>query len=125
MPVTYYFGYHNNERYRYVRIFLEKILAVDSITSYIIVNGYRRIMYKKVSLTIIMASAIAAILHPPHSAVGNAAALARAVGFRHHPEDPQRRTRCPFNSAAQVERQPSRRGPYLGRASRDDRQVRA
>jgi len=52
-----------------VRIFLEKILTVDSIISHIILNGYRRIMYKKVSLTIIMASAIAAILIVPWAAL--------------------------------------------------------
>jgi hypothetical protein len=52
-----------------VRIFLEKILAVDSIVSRIILNGYRGIMYKKVSLTIIMASAIAAILIVPWAAL--------------------------------------------------------
>jgi hypothetical protein len=52
-----------------VRIFLEKILAVDSIISHIILNGYRRIVYKKVSLTIIMASVIAAILIVPWAAL--------------------------------------------------------
>jgi len=52
-----------------VRIFLEKILAVDFIASRIILNGYRGIMYKKVSMTLIMASAIVAILTVPWAAL--------------------------------------------------------
>jgi uncharacterized protein YkwD len=52
-----------------VLIFLEKILAVDSIVSRIILNGYRGIMYKLVSITIIMASAIAAALIVPWAAL--------------------------------------------------------
>jgi uncharacterized protein YkwD len=50
------------------RIISDKVL-VDSIISHIILNGYRQIMYKKVSIAIIMASAIAAILIVPWSAL--------------------------------------------------------
>ena len=37
----------------------------ESLISHVILDGYRRIMYKNVSITIIMASAIAAILIVP------------------------------------------------------------
>jgi hypothetical protein len=100
-----------------VRIFLETILAVDSIISHIILNGYRRIMYK-ISLTIIMASAIAAILIVPWATLQRSHAqsdLADTILKIHNDE----------RAAHSMERQPSRRGPDMGRASRDDRQVRA
>lgn len=52
-----------------VRIFLEKILAVDSTVCHIILNGCRGIMHKKVSMTLIMALAIGAILIVPWAAL--------------------------------------------------------
>ena len=72
-------------------------------------------MYKNVSIILIMASAIAAILIVPSAVLR---ALARAVGYcQHHPEDPQRRALWGWISCTHVERQPSRRRQELGGAS--------
>ncbi|MGA9152890.1 MAG: hypothetical protein WBZ36_20120 [Candidatus Nitrosopolaris sp.] len=85
---------------RSVRVFLGKILAVDSTVSHIILNGYRGIMHKKVSMTLIMASAIVAILIVPWAALQRSYAqsdLANTILKIHNDE------RTTVGSPAQVE----------------------